>query len=58
MEIYTTKDVAKILHIHPDTARKMFHSKNFPKIKGVGRKLLVEKETFEKFIKNEEYQIK
>ena len=58
MDIYTSQDVANMLHINIQTARKMMHSKYFPRIKGVGSKLLVEKKAFERYIRNEEYQIK
>ena len=57
MDIYTSQDVARILNINIKTARKMMHFQYFPRIKGVGNKLLVEKEAFEKYIRNEEYTI-
>lgn len=57
LEILTAEDVANILKINIQTARKMFHKNYFPRIKGTGRKLLVEKQTFLKYIRNEEYQI-
>lgn len=56
--ILTSQDIADILHINIKTARKMMHYKYFPRIKGVGNKLLVEKEAFEKYIRNEEYEIR
>ncbi len=58
MTIYTSQDVANILHINIQTARKMMHGQYFPRIKGIGSKLLVEKEAFEKYVRNEEYEIK
>ena len=54
MTYLTPKDVSKELNINIATARKMFHFKTFPRVRGIGSKLLVEKESFEKFIKNEE----
>lgn len=58
IEILTVEDVSKILGINIQTAQRMFHEKYFPRIKGVGRRLLVEKEAFLKYIRNEEYEIK
>jgi len=55
--ILNVNDVAKILGVHPNTARKIFKYKYFPRIKGTN-KLLVEKESFLKFIRSEEYKYK
>jgi len=55
MEFLDTKDVARILQINISTAQKLFRNKNFPKVKGIGRKNLIEKETFIKYITNNEF---
>lgn len=57
VKVLSVKDVANVLHISEKTAQKMFHQKYFPKIKGVGNRLLVEEQAFMKYIRNEEYQI-
>ena len=44
--IYDVKDIARILGIHPTTARRIFNRKDFPTFK-IGNRFRVEKNAFE-----------
>lgn len=57
IEILTVTDVMQILRVSRHTAEKIMKQKNFPRISGT-RKLLVEKQAFLHWLRNEEYQIK
>ena len=53
--IYDTKDIQRILKLGKNNVYELFKLPNFPVIR-VGRKYLVPKDEFEKWIKNSLYK--
>lgn len=56
-EIYNVQDLMKILKLSRHTVERIMKQKYFPRVPGTKR-LLVEKEAFLKWLKNEQYEIK
>ena len=53
--IYDIKDIQRVLKIGKNNAYKLFQLPNFPIIK-IGKKYLVPKDEFEKWVKNSIYK--